>query len=92
VARHAFMERIREIARQGITILLVTHYIEEIIPEIDRVVLLQRGRIAVDGTKQQVLTDQHLGHVFDASLVVHEANGYYHVRVDGAERPPPAGP
>ena len=81
VARHAFMERIGEIARQGITILLVTHYVEEIIPEIDRVVLLERGRIAVDGTKRQVLTEQHLGDVFDAPLVVHEANGYYHVRI-----------
>jgi iron complex transport system ATP-binding protein len=92
VARHAFMERIREVARQGVTILLVTHYVEEVIPEIDRVVLLQRGRIAVDGTKRQVLTAQHLGGVFDASLVVHEANGYYHVRIDGAARPPRAGP
>jgi iron complex transport system ATP-binding protein len=81
VARHAFMERIREIARQGVTILLVTHYVEEIIPEIDRVVLLQRGRIAVDGTKAQVLTATHLGRVFGASLVVHEANGYYHIRI-----------
>ena len=92
VARHAFMERIRDVARQGITILLVTHYVEEIIPEIDRVVLLQRGRIAVDGTKRQVLTATHLGAVFDASLIVHEANGYYHVRIDGTERPPRAGP
>ena len=81
VARHAFMERIRDLARQGVTILLVTHYVEEIIPEIDRVVLLQRGRIAVDGSKRQVLTEKHLTGVFDASLVVQEANGYYHIRV-----------
>ena len=51
VARHAFMERVRDVARQGTTILLVTHYVEEIIPEIDRVVLLERGRIAFDGPK-----------------------------------------
>src|SRR5206468_4082639 len=54
VARHAFMEQIRDVARQGVTILLVTHYVEEIIPEIDRVVLLAQGRIAADGPKAPV--------------------------------------
>jgi iron complex transport system ATP-binding protein len=81
VARHAFMERVRDVARQGTTILLVTHYVEEIIPEIGRVVLLERGRIAFDGMKCEVLTDDRLSRVFAAPLVVHEANGYYHIRI-----------
>ena len=81
VARHAFMERVRDVARQGTTILLVTHYVEEIIPEIERVVLLERGRIAFDGMKCEVLTDDRLSRVFAAPLVVHEANGYYHIRI-----------
>jgi iron complex transport system ATP-binding protein len=81
VARHAFMERVRAVAGQGTTILLVTHYVEEIIPEIDRVVLLDRGRIAFDGSKHEVLTGDRLSHVFAAPLVVHEANGYFHIRV-----------
>src|SRR4026209_146232 len=45
-ARHAFMERVRAVARQGTTVILVTHHLEEIIPEIERVVLLRAGRIA----------------------------------------------
>jgi iron complex transport system ATP-binding protein len=81
VARHAFMERIRDVARQGVTILLVTHYVEEVIPEIDRVILLEHGRIAADGAKAQVLTGAQLGRVFGAPLIVHGANGYYHIRV-----------
>ena len=56
VARHHFMERVRAVARDGTTILLVTHYVDEIIPEIDRVILLKRGRIAADGPKAEVLT------------------------------------
>jgi iron complex transport system ATP-binding protein len=83
VARHAFMERVRDVARQGTTILLVTHYVEEIIPEIDRVILLDRGRLAADGAKQQLLTGARLEGVFGAPLVVQEENGYYHVRVTG---------
>jgi len=84
VARHAFMERVRDVARQGTTILLVTHYVEEIIPEIDRVVLLERGRIAFDGTKREVLTGARLSQFFAGPLVVHESAGYFHVRVEGS--------
>ena len=85
VARHAFMERVRDVARQGTTILLVTHYVEEIIPEIDRVVLLERGRIAFDGPKRDVLTGPHLSQIFAGPLIVHEDGGYFHVRVEGTE-------
>jgi iron complex transport system ATP-binding protein len=81
VARHHFMQRVRAVARGGTAILLVTHYVEEIIPEIDRVVLLKAGRIAADGRKPDVLTAARLSDVFDAELAVDCSSGYYHVRV-----------
>jgi iron complex transport system ATP-binding protein len=81
VARHAFMERVRAVAREGTTILLVTHYVDEIIPEIDRVVLLKRGRIAADGPKREVLTASALGDAFEAPVAVDCAQGYYRARV-----------
>ena len=81
VARHHFMERVRGIAQRGTTILLVTHHVDEIIPEIRRVILLQDGRVACDGPKPDVLTADRLGQVFDARLAIEEAAGYYHVRV-----------
>ncbi|MFI5178523.1 MAG: ABC transporter ATP-binding protein [Vicinamibacterales bacterium] len=81
VAQHEFMEEVRGIARGGTTIILVTHHVEEIIPEIDRVILLQRGRVACDGRKAAVLTAAELCRAFDARLTVEEAHGYYHVRV-----------
>jgi iron complex transport system ATP-binding protein len=84
VARHHFMERVRGIAQRGTTILLVTHHVEEIVPEIARVILLRGGRIARDGPKADVLTAQHLSHAFDAPLTVDETDGYFHVRVDTA--------
>jgi iron complex transport system ATP-binding protein len=85
VARHQFMERVRAIARQGTTILLVTHHVEEIIPEIARVILLRRGAVARDGAKADVLTGEHLGHAFDAPLAVAQSDGYYHLRVLSSE-------
>jgi iron complex transport system ATP-binding protein len=81
VARHEFLERIRAIAQQGTTILLVTHHVDEIIPEIGRVILLQRGRVAADGAKEAVLTAPELSRTFEAPLAVDRAGGYYHVRV-----------
>ena len=83
VARHAFMERVRAIAREGTTILLVTHHVDEIIPEIERVILMRHGRVASDGPKGAVLTDGRLSDAFDAPVSVEESKGYYHVRVRG---------
>ena len=81
VSRHHFMERVRAIARDGTTILLVTHHADEIIPEIARVILLRRGRIASDGLKGDVLTADCLSRAFDAPLSVEQSGGYFHVRV-----------
>ena len=82
VARHSFMERVRTIARAGTTIILITHHIEEIIPEIDRVVLLRGGRIAGDGAKASVLTASTLTELFGVSVQVEEVGGYHYARPD----------
>ena len=81
VARHVFMEQVRRLAQAGTTILLVTHHVDEIIPEMARVILLRRGRVASDGAKADILTASHLGHAFDASLQVNQSGGYYDVRL-----------
>jgi iron complex transport system ATP-binding protein len=77
VARHRFMERVRKIARDGTTVILITHHVEEIIPEIERVILLKGGRIAGAGPKQEMLTDATLSDVFDGAMKVEESDGYY---------------
>ena len=84
VARHHFMERVRAVAQQGTTILLVTHHVDEIIPEIARVILLRCGRIDCDGPKVDVLTAPPLSRAFAAPLAVEQSGGYFHVRVDTA--------
>ena len=56
VARHDFMERVRQIAREGTTLILITHHIEEIVPEIQRVILLRAGQIIASGLEASVLT------------------------------------
>ena len=77
VGRHRFMERVRSIARDGTTLILITHHVEEIIPEIDRVILLGRGRVAGDGRKQEMLTETILSGVFEGRMTVERRDGYY---------------
>ncbi len=80
VARHRFMEQVRAIARGGTTIVLVTQHIDEIFPEIGRVILLHEGRVAADGAKAAVLRGPRLAEVFGAPLRIEESGGYFHVR------------
>jgi iron complex transport system ATP-binding protein len=77
LARSRFLQTLRKIARHGKTIILVTHRVEEIFPEIDRVILLQQGRILLDGPKQAALTSRRLSAMFGAPIMVQESNGYY---------------
>ena len=78
VARHSFMERVREIAREGTTLILITHHIEEIVPEIERVILLRDGRVAADGPKAEVLTAQRLTALFGLPLTLEQRDGYHY--------------
>jgi iron complex transport system ATP-binding protein len=79
--RHEFMELVRAIARQGRTLILITHHIEEIVPEIDRVILIRGGRIVADGRKQDILTSRRMTDLFALPIAVSEAHGYYSVVV-----------
>jgi iron complex transport system ATP-binding protein len=79
-SRHSFMERVRRIARDGTTLILITHHIEEIVPEIDRVILLQHGRIVADGPKRSVLTAERLEGLFGMPVSVQESAGYLYAR------------
>ena len=80
VARHRFMESIRGLARDETTLILVTHHIDEIIPEIRRVVLLREGKVAFDGPVEEALTSDRLSAVFGGPVVVTYSSGYYSVR------------
>jgi iron complex transport system ATP-binding protein len=72
-------DSMRELARGGLGIWLVTHHVSEIIPEIERVVLLQKGRVLVDGPKEQVLTGAKLSALFGVTVKLWLENGYYQV-------------
>ena len=68
VARARLLQTLRRLAREGVTLVLVTHHAEELVPEIDHVVLLHRGRVLADGPRREVLVPELLGRAFGAPL------------------------
>jgi iron complex transport system ATP-binding protein len=78
-AQHELRENVRKLARAGIAILLVTHHLSDIIPEIDRVILMRNGEIADDGPKAELLTAANLGKLFGVKAQMAQRDGYYHL-------------
>lgn len=60
----------RALARSGKTIVLVTHYPEDIIPEIERLVLVKHGEVIADGSKDRLLADERMSDLYDIPVHV----------------------
>lgn len=78
-AQHELREILRKLARSGIGIVMVTHHLSDLIPEIDRVVLMAHGRIAADGPKRDILAPERLSSLFGLPLELTERGGYYNL-------------
>ena len=70
-------EAMRSLAAGGRSIVLVTHHVEDIVPEVDRLVLVRDGRIVADGPKRDLMTAETIGDLFDIPLEIEERNGSY---------------
>lgn len=82
-ALHKFLDLMRKIAQSGTNIILVTHHLQDIIPEISRVVLIKEGKIIKDGDKIEVLTNDNISELFGIKAEIKEKNGYYHAWIQG---------
>ena len=76
-AQRELREILRKVAaRTGI--LMVTHHLADILPEIDRVVMMRGGRIVGDGPKRELLQADRLGELFGIDVELTERDGYWH--------------
>ena len=67
-----------KLAQSGIVLLLITHHLPDVVPEIERVIFMREGRIVGDGGKPELLTPEHLGSLFGCPVQVTRLDGYYH--------------
>lgn len=78
-ARHQLLAQLRRCALEGTTLLLVTHQIEAVIPELSRVLLLRDGQLVGDGPAADLLQAEALSALFDTPLRLVEQDGWRQV-------------
>ena len=77
-AQRDLRELLRRLAQQGTGILLITHHVADIIPEIERILLMKDGRIAADGPRAELLTEKRLSDLFRTEVRLIEHEGFHH--------------
>jgi iron complex transport system ATP-binding protein len=75
-AQRELRESLRRLAREGTGILMVTHHLADILPEMDRVLLMKQGRIVADGPKNSTLTAAALETLFGVPVEMVEREGF----------------
>ncbi len=78
-AQQSLRQTMRTLANSGTAIILVTHELADIVPEIQRVVLMNRGRVVADGPKEEILQVERLAALFGVNVEMARRDGHYHL-------------
>lgn len=78
-AQQGLRETMRELANSGTAIILVTHELPDIVPEIQRVVLMNQGRVVADGAKEEILQVERLSALFRVPVELSRRDGHYYL-------------
>jgi iron complex transport system ATP-binding protein len=76
-AMHELRAILSKLARSGTSIIVVTHHLPDIIPEVGRVILIKNGRLLRDGSKREILTADLLAELFETPVDLLERDGSY---------------
>ena len=77
--RRELFVAMRRLARTGKSLVLVTHTLDDVIPEIDRIVALRDGRVLHDGPTREILRSGPLSELFGVDVHVAEREGVWHM-------------
>jgi iron complex transport system ATP-binding protein len=76
-AQHDLREMLRGLAQHGIAVVLITHHIADILPEMQRIVMMRDGRVVADGPKSELLTEERLSGLFGREISLSERGGWW---------------
>jgi iron complex transport system ATP-binding protein len=76
-ATHEVRSILRKLARKGKSLVMVTQNLADILPEIERLIMLKDGEIFRDGKKRELLTEPTLSELFGVELSLLRRDGYY---------------
>jgi len=79
---HHLVQTLRKVAASGTHIALVTHHVEEIFPEIRRVILLKEGKVFKDGPTESVMTAENISDLFGANIQLERTCGVFRARLE----------
>jgi lipooligosaccharide transport system ATP-binding protein len=88
-ARHLVWEKLRSLKRQGVTLVMTTHYMEEASQLCDRLVIMHEGRILVEGSPRELIaahTSSQVIEVFEPPPEAEAALSALESVADRAER------
>lgn len=77
-AQRDLRETLRRLVAEGTGLVLVTHHLGDILPEIDRIILMQNGRVVADGPRAELLTESCLSRLFDAPVRIGRDDEWLH--------------
>ena len=77
-AQRDLRETLRRLAREGTGLVLVTHHLGDILPEIERVILMRAGRIVGDGPREKMLTEARLSELFHVPVRIGRDEQWLH--------------
>ena len=77
-AQRELRETLRRLAQEGTGLVLVTHHLGDILPEIERVILMRGGRIVGDGPREELLTAARLSELFRAPVRIGRDEEWLH--------------
>lgn len=78
-AQQKVRQTMSSLANSGTAIILVTHELADIVPEIQRVVFMNSGRVVADGAKADMLQIERLTKLFGVTVQMEERDGHYHL-------------
>ncbi len=76
-AAFSYLNTVRSLMREGVSVVLVTHHVNEIPPEVERVVLLDQGRVIADGAKDEVISQKSLEALYRVPLRLSTVHGFF---------------
>ena len=76
-SQHDLREMLRGLAQRGVAIVMITHHIADILPEMQRVVMMRDGKIVADGVKSELLTERRLSELFSRGIRLTERDGFW---------------
>ncbi len=79
-AQHDLRSMLREVAQAGTAILLVTHQVSDILPEMGRVLMMRQGRIVADGATTALLTGERMSALFGREVAIERRHAVWFAR------------